>query len=242
MIKMSIVRLNAIAFICLILLCMACGASKTGYNATQITSWRTAQISPSNTPLPTITTEITPTIPAEVTPSAQRLAAATAVDYLSRRLNTDPRLIRVIQVTPNEWPDTSLGCAEKGRAYSRVMTPGYIILLEYDNQKFEVHTDRRGNAVMCDNNEQGQDDISSAIEERAVIAAKRELASKKGLQLGEIELVSIVPENWSDSSLGCPEPGMMYMQVITPGFRVRLKAEGEIYEVHTDRGGRAVLC
>jgi len=240
---MSIVRLNTVAFICLTLLCMACGASKTGYNATQETSWRTAQISPTNTPVPAITTEIIPTIPVEAIPSAQQLVVATAVDYLSRRLNTDPRLIRVIQVIPKEWPDTSLGCAEKDKSYNQVMTPGYIILLKYDNQRFEVHTDKNGNAVMCSKDEGKNPNVgSSPIEERAIIAAKRELASKKGLQLGEIELVSITSRNWSDSSLGCPEPGMMYMQVITPGYVVKLKARDNIYEVHTDRNGRAVLC
>lgn len=34
--------------------------------------------------------------------------------------------------------------------------------------------------------------------------------------------------------MGFPEEGMMYTQVITPGFRIILKAEGNFYEYHSD--------
>ena len=32
--------------------------------------------------------------------------------------------------------------------------------------------------------------------------------------------------DWRDSSLGCPKPGMAYLDVITPGHRVTLRANG----------------
>lgn len=36
---------------------------------------------------------------------------------------------------------------------------------------------------------------------------------------------------------------MMYMQVLTPGYRVTLKHQGQRHVVHTDRAGtRAVRC
>ncbi len=59
-------------------------------------------------------------------------------------------------------------------------------------------------------------------------------------------LVEIVAKDWSDSSLGCPEPGMMYMQVIVPGHRVTLATEGlpqqrRTYAVHLGPQ-RAVVC
>jgi len=47
--------------------------------------------------------------------------------------------------------------------------------------------------------------------------------------------------DWPDSSLGCPQPGMMYLQVITPGFKVLLKAGAEVYPVHV-AGARGVVC
>ncbi len=76
----------------------------------------------------------------------------------------------------------------------------------------------------------------------AVAAAKADLAQRLGVNEKEILVTSIEAVDWSDSSLGCPQPGMMYMQVITPGFRVMLQAQGQAYEYHTDQGRNAVLC
>ncbi|MSP13335.1 MAG: hypothetical protein EXR62_10320 [Chloroflexi bacterium] len=48
---------------------------------------------------------------------------------------------------------------------------------------------------------------------------------------------------WRDSSLGCPEPGKMYLQVIIPGYRVVLQKNGETIEIHTDKSGdHMVIC
>jgi hypothetical protein len=76
----------------------------------------------------------------------------------------------------------------------------------------------------------------------AVQAAQADLAEKLGVEKGAIEVLSVEAVDWPDASLGCPQPGMMYAQVITPGFRVLLGVEGQVYEYHTDRGQTAVLC
>lgn len=47
---------------------------------------------------------------------------------------------------------------------------------------------------------------------------------------------------WSEASLGCPQPGMLDAQVITPGFLVVLEATGEQYKYHTDVGRLVLLC
>ncbi|NTU82050.1 MAG: hypothetical protein HGA45_22170 [Chloroflexales bacterium] len=47
---------------------------------------------------------------------------------------------------------------------------------------------------------------------------------------------------WPDSSLGCAQPGVMYMQVITPGYKVVLDAGGVAYDYHADEHGLFVLC
>ena len=78
--------------------------------------------------------------------------------------------------------------------------------------------------------------------EAAVAAAKADLADRLGTAREGILVTSIEAVEWSDSSLGCPQPGMMYLQVITPGFRVILQAQGQAYEYHTDQGRNAVLC
>lgn len=85
-------------------------------------------------------------------------------------------------------------------------------------------------------------DVDTPEEERAVVAARRALAQQMGVPANELRLISMADAEWPDASLGCPEPGRMYAQVITPGYRVTFEAEDRTYEVHTDRNGRAVIC
>jgi hypothetical protein len=77
----------------------------------------------------------------------------------------------------------------------------------------------------------------------AVEWAVADLAERLGIAPGQIAIVAVESVQWRDSSLGCPQPGMMYAQVITPGFRVILRAEDEQYEYHSAEGrDSAVYC
>ncbi len=78
--------------------------------------------------------------------------------------------------------------------------------------------------------------------EAVVRMAVEDLTQRLSLAPEAIRLVSVGAVEWSDASLGCPQPGMMYAQVITPGYRVVLEAGSKRYEYHTDRAGVAVLC
>lgn len=61
------------------------------------------------------------------------------------------------------------------------------------------------------------------------------LSERLSAPVDSLALVSDEPVSWSDASLGCPEEGMMYAQVITPGHRITFSYQGEQYEVHTSR-------
>jgi hypothetical protein len=76
----------------------------------------------------------------------------------------------------------------------------------------------------------------------AVHAAQTDLAERLGVEKGAIEVLSVEPVDWPDASLGCPQPGMVYAQVITPGFRVVLRAGEEKHTYHTDTADQAILC
>ena len=78
--------------------------------------------------------------------------------------------------------------------------------------------------------------------ERMVAIARADLMQRLGVTEEAILVKSVEEKQWRNSSLGCPQPGMMYTQVITPGFLVVLEAEGQTYEYHTDAGRFVVLC
>ena len=77
---------------------------------------------------------------------------------------------------------------------------------------------------------------------RVVELAIDDLIQKTGVELKAVRLVSVEAVQWSDASLGCPKPDMVYAQVITPGFLVVLEAMGDEYEYHTDVGRFVVPC
>ena len=61
-------------------------------------------------------------------------------------------------------------------------------------------------------------------------------------QPGQFTIDRFDPVQWSDSSLGCQEPGKVYGQVITPGYRIEVTINNQKKQVHSDVAGRAVVC
>lgn len=65
-----------------------------------------------------------------------------------------------------------------------------------------------------------------------------DLAERLSVAEDTIEVVTAEAVVWPDGSLGCPEPGMMYAQVIVEGMKIILEVDGEEYHYHygADRG------
>ena len=89
------------------------------------------------------------------------------------------------------------------------------------------------------------DDTACTREEtlRPVIAACEALAELFGRDLGEIDTVSVTPQNWPNSCLGLAGPEEVCAQVITPGFEVVLLLvdAGSLYTYRTDEATQTRL-
>ncbi len=83
--------------------------------------------------------------------------------------------------------------------------------------------------------------LPQATREEAEKLAIEALAHDLGLAADLVEVQSTTPVDWPDSSLGCPKEGELYAQVVTPGYRISLQVDGQMFFVHTD-GVRAVVC
>lgn len=68
------------------------------------------------------------------------------------------------------------------------------------------------------------------------------LAEKLSIQKEQIALISVQSVVWSDSSLGCPQPDMNYLMVLTDGYRVVLAFNDEPYYYHANTRGYGVIC
>jgi hypothetical protein len=78
--------------------------------------------------------------------------------------------------------------------------------------------------------------------ENLIETAKADLAQRLAISTDQIILVEATEAEWSDSSLGCPQPDMLYLQVITPGYRILLESNGTQYEYHSNRDSYVIYC
>ena len=74
----------------------------------------------------------------------------------------------------------------------------------------------------------------------AVVERARDALRAAGLP-ADSKLLTSEQTQWNDSSLGCPQPGAMYAQVITSGYVLRFAGRDATHEVHV-AGDAAILC
>ena len=72
--------------------------------------------------------------------------------------------------------------------------------------------------------------------------AKEDLAQQLSIAITQISLVEARGVVWPDASLGCPQPGMAYAEVLTPGYLILLNAGSKEYEYHASKGTEVVYC
>jgi len=76
----------------------------------------------------------------------------------------------------------------------------------------------------------------------AVDSTVREAAAYAAVAATDIKVLQVESRQWPDAALGCPSPGVMYAQVITPGYLIVVQAGSRVLEYHTDARGRPKLC
>jgi len=69
-----------------------------------------------------------------------------------------------------------------------------------------------------------------------------DLSHRLGVDLTAIRVVAVEEVTFSDASLGCPQPGMNYAQVVTDGMRVILEAKAVFYDYRADGVQDPFLC
>ncbi len=178
-----------------------------------------------------------------------------AKDDLVQATGAESDAVTVVSTEEVEWSDSSLGCPDPDAMYAQVITPGYLIVLESDGNTFNYHTgaDPEGPLVQC--TEDGTPAASEMVEvaiqmvgedvlSRLVERATEDLIQATSAAADEITVVSTEEVEWSDTSLGCPEPDGMYAQMITPGYLIVLETGGETYKYHSgsDPEGPLVQC
>ena len=84
--------------------------------------------------------------------------------------------------------------------------------------------------------------ITGGEKEDMIAKCKADLASRLGISQDAITVVRAEAVTWNNSSLGCPIEGMMYSQVLTPGYQIILMANGGEYDYRTNEGSYKKIC
>jgi hypothetical protein len=191
----------------------------------------------------------------------QRLAATVGVDADRMEL---------VASSVQDWSDASLGCPDPAAGYAQVIVPGYLLIFRSGDTVYDVHTSRTGRPmvycraglpVLLDDLQLPAEDTLEAPPEgqpapplppmsvtddatmqRMTGTAREALAQDLGVASDMPQLVEREAVTWRDGSLGCPQPGMDYAQVLIEGFRFVFDVEGMRYAVHTDLVSQAVVC
>ncbi|WP_322813990.1 hypothetical protein [Chloroflexus sp.] len=77
---------------------------------------------------------------------------------------------------------------------------------------------------------------------RLIDQAKQDLAQRLGVDVSAVEVTQVAAVTWPDGSLGCPRPGMAYIQVLIDGLFVQLRVGDQLYNYHGDGRQPLFLC
>jgi hypothetical protein len=85
-------------------------------------------------------------------------------------------------------------------------------------------------------------DPPAAALNNVIREALADAASRTGLAGTDLVVERAEAVTWSDGSLGCPRPGVMYTQALVPGYRIVIRAGGQELSYHANRKGYWTYC
>ena len=187
-------------------------------------------------------------------PRGEAVAAARAA--LAQREGFHHDQPEVLDAVAMEWPDSSLGCGEKGKLYTPAVRRGYRVVLRVGGTVHVVHVSGE-EAVVCgrpltaaelqpeaveDTHEADAPEPSAPLQRKLVAQAREDLARRLSIEPDAVHFVKLKEVVWPDRSLGCPRPGMLYPQITQDGVQILLRAAGRSYDYRSGSGRAPFLC
>lgn len=78
--------------------------------------------------------------------------------------------------------------------------------------------------------------------ENLLNAMAADLSRRLGVAASGLQVMSVQPVLWNDSSLGCPQPERAYLPAQMQGMRVVFQYAGKTYQYHGSERGDFVYC
>ncbi|MBZ0301569.1 MAG: hypothetical protein K8J31_17620 [Anaerolineae bacterium] len=186
---------------------------------------------------------ITPTLDANpvLIPAAAQPVLQRVLDDLADRLSIPAEAILLLRIETAVWTSPDVGCGSESPAGTVVPeTEGFRFILQAGDRTYDYHTDTNTTVRLCE----GDTPDSGLTEELLldvdpvaadmVSLAQRRLADELDLAARRIRVIDVMPVTWTDSSLGCPQPGETYPPITIEGYRIVLAAGDDEYIFHSD--------
>jgi hypothetical protein len=85
--------------------------------------------------------------------------------------------------------------------------------------------------------------VTGEVPDAVMTAVQADLSAKTGQDATTATVTMAQAVTWPDGSLGCPQPGIMYTQMVQPGYRVVLELDGKSYDYRVAGEGTTIrLC
>ncbi len=84
--------------------------------------------------------------------------------------------------------------------------------------------------------------VTGEVPEPLLARIRADAAARLGGEAESLEVVRAQAVTWSDGSLGCPQPDVVYTQALIPGYWVVLRAGAQQLDYRADEGGRFSVC
>lgn len=87
-----------------------------------------------------------------------------------------------------------------------------------------------------------EDPLMGEAPREIIDAVLQDAMQRAGAGLESITVLRAEAVEWPDGSLGCPSPGVEYLQVVTPGYWIELQVGETKYDYRATQSGNFRLC
>jgi hypothetical protein len=170
-------------------------------------------------------------------------------EFAADELDIDTDDLRILQIEAVDWSDACLGTPEADEMCAMVITPGFRVVVQVgdheDAETHVFHTNQDASHIRL-----GEEDADTAgIDEPSGVTPQAEelamvirqmLMQQLHTTFDAVNIEDIEAVDFPDACLGVPNPVELCAQMITPGYRITIEADGESYVYHTDQTGRSI--
>ena len=113
----------------------------------------------------------------------------------------------------------------------------------WPDERKQTETEIVRSSGMADSSTKEENDrVKGEVPQAILEAILKEVAALARVGPEQVAIARAESVVWSDGSLGCPEPGMMYTQALVNGYWVVIDAAGQRYDFRVDSRGNFRLC